>query len=141
MLKIKIITVGKTKEPWLQRATEEYLKRLQGSIAIEWVLCKSTDQLITSLDKESSWTCLDPRGPMLTSEEFSSFLFKTLEAEGSRLNIVIGGAEGLPQKIKTQARHLISFSKMTFTHQMTRLILLEQIYRAHEIKRGSGYHK
>jgi 23S rRNA (pseudouridine1915-N3)-methyltransferase len=84
MLKIKIITVGKTKEPWLQQATDEYLKRLQGSIVIEWVLCRNSDHLITSLDKESSWICLDPMGSRLTSEEFSSFLFKTLEAEGSR---------------------------------------------------------
>ena len=141
MLKIKIITVGKTKEPWLQEATDEYLKRLQNSILIEWILCKNSDHLINTLEKESSWICLDPMGIMQTSEEFSVFLFKALESEGSRINIVIGGAEGLPAKIKSQAKHLISFSRMTFTHQMTRLILLEQIYRAQEIKKGSGYHK
>ena len=141
MFKIKIITVGKTKEQWLQQATEEYHKRIKNNICIDWVICKSSESLSSYLEKETSWICLDPKGLSYTSEEFSHFLFSQLEKEGSRLNLVIGGAEGLPSAIRSKATHLISLSKMTYTHQITRLILLEQIYRALEIQKGSGYHK
>ncbi|MEI8328760.1 MAG: 23S rRNA (pseudouridine(1915)-N(3))-methyltransferase RlmH [Chlamydiia bacterium] len=141
MFKIKIITVGKTKESWLQEATEEYHKRIKHHILIEWVLCKSSEHLQTCLEKESDFLCLDPTGMQLTSEDFSTFLFSHLEKAGARMTLVIGGAEGLCQDIKKRALALISLSRMTLTHQMTRLILLEQIYRALEIRKGSGYHK
>jgi 23S rRNA (pseudouridine1915-N3)-methyltransferase len=141
MFKIKIFTVGKTKESWLQQATEEYHKRIKNTIQVEWVLCKNDEQLVSTLEKESSWISLDPKGSLLSSEEFSTFLFSELEEEGSRLNLVIGGAEGLAPSIRKKSKSLISLSKMTFTHQITRLILLEQIYRALEIRKGSGYHK
>ena len=141
MFKIKIFSIGKTKEPWLQEATEEYHKRIKNSILIEWILCKNDEQLISALEKESSWICLDPLGSLMTSEEFATSLFSRLEKEGSRLNLVIGGAEGLPKNLREKSKGLISLSKMTFTHQITRLILLEQIYRALEIRKGSGYHK
>ena len=66
---------------------------------------------------------------------------KTIEKEGARCTFVIGGAEGLTLKMRQNATALISLSPLTFTHQITRLVLLEQIYRAFEIKRGSHYHK
>jgi len=141
MFKIKIFSVGKTKEPWLQEATEEYHKRIKNSIQVEWIICKNDEQLIATLEKESSWICLDPFGSLMSSEEFSTHLFTLLEKEGSRLNLVIGSAEGLPKILRDKSKGLISLSKMTFTHQITRLILLEQIYRALEIRKGSGYHK
>ena len=141
MFKIKVFTIGKTKEAWLQDATDEYHKRIKNHMQVEWILCKNDDQLISTVEKESSWICLDPKGSLLTSEEFSIFLFSQLEKEGSRINLVIGGAEGLPKIVRDKAKGLISLSKMTFTHQITRLVLLEQIYRALEIKKGSGYHK
>jgi 23S rRNA (pseudouridine1915-N3)-methyltransferase len=141
MLKIKIFSIGKTKEPWLQEASEEYQKRIKNHIQVDWILCKNDEQLTQTLEKEGSWISLDPKGKLYSSEEFSSFLFHELEKEGSRLNFVIGGAEGLPKQIRDQSKHLISLSPMTFTHQMTRLIILEQIYRALEIRKGSGYHK
>ena len=141
MFKIKIFTIGKTKESWLSLANEEYHKRLKHQASIEWILCKGNDQLTELLEKESSWICLDPTGKTMTSQEFSLWFFKELEREGSRLNIVIGGAEGIPSSIKSKSKGLISLSKLTFTHQITRLILLEQIYRAFEIQKGSEYHK
>lgn len=141
MFKIKVFTIGKTKEAWLQEATDEYHKRIKHHMQVEWVLCKNDEQLIATVEKETSWICLDPKGSLMTSEEFSAFLFSQLEKEGSRLSLVIGGAEGLPKILRDKAKELISLSKMTFTHQITRLVLLEQIYRALEIKKGSGYHK
>ena len=141
MFKIKIFTIGKTKESWLQEASEEYQKRIKNSIQLDWILLKNDAQLIAALEKEDHWISLDPNGKLFSSEEFSKHLFNQLEKNGSRINLVIGGAEGIPQSIRDKSKELISFSKMTFTHQIVRLILLEQIYRAQEIQKGSGYHK
>ena len=141
MYRIKIFTVSKTKEKWLQEALSEYEKRLKSIMPIEWILAKNNDQLETLLDKEPSYVALSPLGKMRTSEEFSTYLFSLLESQGSRLNLVIGGAEGLPDNLINKAKEQISLSPMTFTHQIARLILIEQIYRATEIQKGSQYHK
>ncbi|MDP1880612.1 MAG: 23S rRNA (pseudouridine(1915)-N(3))-methyltransferase RlmH [Parachlamydiaceae bacterium] len=140
MYKLKIISIGKTKEKWLDEAVQEYLKRLKPYVQIETLWAKDNHQLIDWCQKENSFICLDPQGTLHTSESFSQFLIRKWEKEGSRLTLVIGGAEGLPQILKEKSQ-LISLSPLTFTHQMTRLILIEQIYRAIEIHRGSNYHK
>jgi 23S rRNA (pseudouridine1915-N3)-methyltransferase len=138
MIKIKIYSVGKTKEDWLQDAISLYEARLKSSVAFTWILAKTDEQLKQFLEKETNFICLDPSGKQYSSEEFSAFLSKPGH---SRLCFIIGGAEGIPFFIKTKAKSLLSLSRMTFTHQMTRLILIEQIYRAFEIEKGSGYHK
>ena len=141
MYKIKIATVGKAKESWLQDALEEYAARLKPFAAIEWILAKNSEKLKQFLKEETTYICLDPKGKLYSSEQFSSFLISQLQAQGSRLTFVIGDAEGLPPEIRQGAAALLSLSLMTFTHQMTRLILLEQLYRAIEIDRGTAYHK
>ena len=141
MYKIKILTIGKTKEPWLSLALEEYTKRLKPSLSIEWCLAKQDEQLALLCEKEAHYICLDPQGKAFSSEAFSAFLQQKLLEGGSRLSFVIGGAKGLPERIKLRAAALLSLSPLTFTHQLTRLILLEQLYRSLEIARGSSYHK
>jgi 23S rRNA (pseudouridine1915-N3)-methyltransferase len=141
MQRIKIFSIGKTKEPWLLEASAEYEKRLSSQIEIEWVLVKQQEQLESLLEKEGLFIALTPEAQILSSEQFAEKVFFWLERFGSRLSFVIGGAEGLGPKILSKAFDRISFSKMTFTHQITRLLLLEQIYRASEIKKGSNYHK
>ncbi len=141
MYKLKIFSISKTKEPWLKDAIEEYSRRLQPILSIEWHLLKTDAQLSQLLSKEPSYVALDPTGKTFTSEDFSSWLVSTLFAESSRLSFVIGGAEGLPPEILNNALAKISLSKLTFTHQIARLILIEQIYRAFEIDKGSQYHK
>lgn len=140
MLKIKILSIGKFKDQWLEIAINSYEKRLTGVMQIEWKWAKDNKQLIEWAQKEPTVVCLDPLGHMHSSEEFSQFLFKNLEGGGSRLAIIVGGSEGLPIEMKKNYP-LISFSRLTFTHQMTYLILIEQIYRALEIRKGSDYHK
>lgn len=140
MIKLKILSVGKTKEKWLEEAFNEYVKRLKPVAHIETLWAKDTPQLIEWAQKEPSYICLDPNGRLLTSEEFSSFLSQAWQKGGSRLTLVIGGAEGLPEILKKESQ-LVSLSPLTFTHQLTRLILIEQIYRAIEIQKGSNYHK
>lgn len=140
MMKVKIVSVGKNKEAWLEEALAEYAKRLQVIIEIQYEWVNDDAQLLRIIQKESNLVCLDPKGPMMNSEQFASFLRKKLETGGARLTFIIGGAEGLPDQIR-ENHPLLSLSLMTFTHQISRLILVEQIYRATEIWKGSQYHK
>ena len=141
MYKIKIFSINKTKEPWLQEALEEYEKRLKAIMPIEWIFAKNNEQLRLFLSKENSFIALSPSALEMTSPQFSAYLYTQLESFGSRLTFVIGGAEGLPQDLIAEAFQSISLSKLTLTHQMARLLLIEQIYRATEIQKGSNYHK
>ncbi|MBI5346609.1 MAG: 23S rRNA (pseudouridine(1915)-N(3))-methyltransferase RlmH [Chlamydiae bacterium] len=138
MLKMKIFSIGKNKEAWLGLAIAEYEKRL--NFDIQWIFLKDDDQLAKALLHEKFIIALDPSGKALTSEEFSKFLVSSSIKEKC-LSFVIGGAEGLTGAIKKKANILLSLSKMTFTHQFCRLILIEQIYRALEIEKGTNYHK
>ena len=139
MYKIKIFTIGKTKEAWLDEALKEYYKRLSSLVHFEWVLVKEDKQLQELAHQEDFCIGLDPTGASYTSENFSVYLLNQLQMRGSRLTFIIGGPSGLPKELKTLP--LISLSPLTFTHQLTRLVLVEQIYRALEIAKGSSYHK
>jgi 23S rRNA (pseudouridine1915-N3)-methyltransferase len=140
MFRLKIFSVGKNKETWLEQALDEYVKRLMPYMTVEFIWAKSDEQLIAYVEKESLVIALDPLGKPFGSEQFANFFLHKLQEGGSRLAFVIGGAEGLPPVIKKQC-FLISLSQMTFTHQITRLVLVEQIYRAIEISKGTEYHK
>lgn len=140
MYKIKIIAIGKTKEVWLETALSEYYKRLKPSAEIEFILAKDDLHLLSLAEKESLVIALDAAGTLMTSEAFSAYLMAKLELGGTRLAFIIGGAEGLPQTMK-EKYPLVSLSPLTFTHQIVRLVLVEQIYRALEIARNSPYHK
>lgn len=140
MIKIKILSVGKTKESWLEAAIFEYLKRLQNVVHFEFALTKDTPHLAALAEKEPLLLGLDPEGKLLSSEQFTDLFLQNVLQGGSRLTFLIGGPEGLPTYLK-QKIPLLSLSRLTFTHQITRLILVEQIYRAMEIQKGSKYHK
>jgi len=136
MFKVKVLSIGKCKEEWLGLALEEYEKRLQGKMSFEWALVKTDEELI-SLALKEPFIALDPKGTLLSSEEWSEKMVKL----GLKLCFVIGGAVGLDPLVIKKARFVWSLSPLTFTHQMTRLILVEQLYRAIEIEKGSSYHK
>ena len=136
MFKVKVISIGKNKEEWLKSALTEYEKRLHGKMCIEWLFVKNDKELIDWAEKET-YIALDPNGELLSSEAWSAKML----AMGLKINFIIGGPDGLPQNILQRARFIWSLSPLTFTHQMTRLILTEQLYRALEIERGSAYHK
>ena len=140
MLKLKIFSIGKTKEDWLNEAIEEYVKRLSPILKLEFIWAKNNDQLCELLAKEPVVICLDAKGKMFDSEQFSDFLQAQFIESKSRLAMAIGGADGLPDELKKNYR-CISLSPMTMTHQIVRLVLIEQIYRAFEIAKGTKYHK
>ena len=139
--RVRILSPGKTKESWLEEAIGIYTKRLRSTLELECVWVKDDAALLTQAGSVTGGCiALDPLGKSVTSEQFSELLFSELEAGGSRLSFIIGGAEGLPPELRAKAK-LLSLSRMTFTHQMARLLLAEQVYRAVEIRKGSGYHK
>ena len=140
MIKIKIIGVGKTKEEWLETAIAEYLKRLSPIAQFEFIFLKDDAQLLQATSEEPHYITLDEQGKTFSSVDFAHFIQKQLDQNGPRLTFIIGGAEGLPPALKSHLPNL-SLSSMTLTHQMVRLLLIEQIYRALEIQRGSRYHK
>ncbi len=131
MRKIKVYSPGKKS---FEKELSEYAKRLTGEAQILWIYPKDLEKALT---KEKNYICLDPTGTEYTSEGFAKFL----DSQGSQITLVIGGDEGLSSIIRKNACSLISLSKMTFTHHMTRLILAEQIYRGLLINANRPYHK
>jgi 23S rRNA (pseudouridine1915-N3)-methyltransferase len=136
MFKVKIYTVGKCKEAWLQEALSEYEKRLSRKMEIEWVLAKNDADLSEKLPRDVPWISLDVKGELADSPTLSRKLL-----QNSRLHFLIGGAEGVAQELLNKSAWRWSLSPLTFTHQMVRLLLVEQLYRALEIDAGTSYHK
>jgi len=134
MIRVKIYTIGRSKEPWLLSALEEYEKRLSGSHSLEWIFAKNDTHLGELA--EPGLIALDLAGEMVDSVELSGRL-----AGKSRLSFFIGGAEGLPKAVVSKAGWKWSLSRLTFPHQIVRLLLLEQLYRSVSIERGDPYHK
>ena len=150
-LQVKIRIVGRKNggEKWLDQSYSTYETRLKPTnldVTTHWH--KNDDDLVKNVEADKSKNhkviLLDPLGKMCTSEVFSENMYNWLEIGGSRLTFCIGGAEGLPKPLREAATNksdMLSLSSLTFTHQFARILLMEQIYRASEIRRGSGYHK
>ncbi|GEL76356.1 23S rRNA (pseudouridine(1915)-N(3))-methyltransferase RlmH [Tenuibacillus multivorans] len=157
---IKIISVGKLKEKYLKQGIEEYLKRLKAYAKVkieevpdehapenlsdaekEDVKNREGEKILTKLSTDTYVVSLEIQGKSLTSEDFARKLDDLATYGRSKVAFVIGGSLGLSKAVKKRSDFAISFSKMTFPHQLMRLILLEQIYRAFKINRGEPYHK
>ncbi|GJQ08722.1 hypothetical protein GpartN1_g513.t1 [Galdieria partita] len=120
-------------------AMEEYLLRLRPFITVDLLWTRDTQHLLQLVFKQPGCLyCLDSSGTLINSIEFKKLLYQSFEK--GKVNFVIGGPEGLPEALKCKGK-LLSLSPLTFTHQMTRLILVEQIYRAAQIHKGTAYHK
>ena len=135
MFKVKVLTEGKIKENWLEIALREYEKRLKGRMTIQWVIDPNFEAIAL---KEKNLIALDPIGDSFSSEGLSEALYSNW---GTRPSFVIGGATGLSKEVQKHAKVIWSLSSLTFTHQIVRLILIEQLYRSLEIHQGSSYHK
>mgnify|MGYP002513355760 FL=1 len=150
---IKLITVGTIKEKYLKDAIDEYTKRIKKYTNVELIEVKDEglveDSKAIVLEAEKIKKHLSPRdyiitmeieGKQLTSEEFSEKL-NQIQIENSNIVFIIGGSYGLSDEIKQMSKLHLSFSKMTFPHQLMRIILEEQIYRAFNISNNGKYHK
>lgn len=147
ILKLTFIVVGKLKEHFLLEGVAEYLKRLKkfASVEVREISEQRTveeeGQKLLSLVPPNSWLCLlDVAGKELDSETFAKKI-AALALDGvSSLTFAIGGAFGVSEELRQAADFRLSLSQMTFTHQMARLVLAEQIYRAFKINRNEPYH-
>lgn len=158
-MKITIVTAGKIKEKYLSEGIKEFLKRLGPFANVKIVeineekmkdnpseaekqqtLTAEGQRLLKQVPDGSYLFVLDVYGKMLSSEELAAKLDKLALEGKSNITFLIGGAFGLSKEVRAKADMLLSFSSMTFTHQMVRLLLVEQIYRAFKINRGEKYH-
>lgn len=150
---IKIICVGKIKEKFFKEALEEYKKRLSKYTKLQIIEVEdvnlSNESLIKQKEKEliekninekDYVITLEIEGKELNSIELSNKI-QELEQTSPNITFIIGGSYGLDEKLKQKSNYKLSFSKLTFPHQLFRVILLEQIYRAYKIKNNESYHK
>ena len=150
---IKIIAVGYLKEQYLKQALEEYKKRIskytnieiieikdEGFVEEEKAKAKEKEKILKHISEKDYIITLEIEGKEYNSLEFAEKLRKT-QIENSNLVFIIGGSYGLSSEIKKLSKMHLSFSKMTFPHQLFRILLLEQIYRSYKINNNESYHK
>ncbi len=140
MLNIKIICVGTLKEAFLKEAVKEYEKRLSAYCRLTTLELKSDDALLPALNDKSYKIALCVEGKELSSPELSTLLEEGAIKGGGSITLLIGGADGLPESVKSACAYRLSFSKMTFPHRLMRVLLLEQVYRALNISSSGKYH-
>jgi 23S rRNA (pseudouridine1915-N3)-methyltransferase len=152
---IKVITIGNKPNQWESKGIEFYTKQLPKNLIIEFINLKSqqnpsyslneilereSDLILSKVLKDDYVISWDSGGEIINSKNFSSFI---LDCQRSKPNIVfiIGGSFGLSEKVKQKSNNAFSASKLTFPHRIFRLLLVEQIYRAHSINSNMPYHK
>ena len=159
-MNISIITVGKLKEKYLKQGIDEYLKRLTAYAKVEiievsdekapeelsetemlQVKQKEGERILAKINPDAHVIALAIEGKMKSSEELADTMDKLATYGKSKVAFVIGGSLGLSEDVLKRADEKLSFSKMTFPHQLMRLVLVEQVYRAYRINRGEPYHK
>lgn len=160
IMKITILSVGKLKEKYWKQAIAEYEKRLgaytkieiievpdekapenMSDKEIEQVKEKEGQRLLAKIKPQATVITLEIEGKMLSSEGLAKELNQRMTQGQSDFVFVIGGSNGLHQDVLQRSNYALSFSKMTFPHQMMRVVLIEQVYRAFKIMRGEAYHK
>ena len=155
-MNIKLIVIGKSEEKYLREAVEIYLKRLTHYINFEILVLpdvknaknmsvaelkdKEAELILKHSAKADKVVLLDEKGKEYSSVEFSKYIAKQMNASVKTLAFVVGGAFGFSEKVYSQANEKLSISKMTFSHQMIRLLFVEQLYRAFTIIKGEPYH-
>ncbi len=159
-MKITVVCVGKLKEKYWRDAIAEYSKRLSRYMKLEIIELpdekapetmssaqeaevkeKEGQRILKNIRDDAFVTALAVEGKMLSSEEMANFMEKKEVCGVSHMVFVIGGSLGLSPAVMQRADFALSFSRMTFPHQMMRVVLLEQVYRAERIRRNEPYHK
>ncbi len=154
-MKIKIAWIGKTKEPAIQALTDEYLKRISRYAPVEGVAVRDEADLLAKFgagaksggakgagtsSTKSTLVLMDSRGKEFSSEQFAKFLGDYQDRNPLPLVLAVGGADGFSDAAKSAAQNVISLGKMTLAHELARVVLLEQLYRAFTILKGHPYH-
>jgi 23S rRNA (pseudouridine1915-N3)-methyltransferase len=148
-MKLQVLWIGKTKDSRLAQLCSDYISRIEHFLPLSIVELKDpkagieaeADRILASIDASDRVVVLDPRGRPWTSEQVASFIEKHMSSDPRTLTFVIGGHSGLADRIKERADIQWSLSSLTFTHDLTRVLLLEQLYRALTIIRNIPYSK
>lgn len=141
MLKVNVLCAGSLKEEYLRQAVAEYSKRISGYAELKITELKDGTPMLPYIKSSAFNIALCIEGKELSSEELASLIERTAVSGKSEICFVIGESDGLPEEVKRACDYRLSFSKMTFPHQLMRVILLEQVYRAFTIIKGGKYHK
>jgi 23S rRNA (pseudouridine1915-N3)-methyltransferase len=147
-LKIKIAWIGKTKHPAIQALTDEYLTRIGHYAKVEGIALKDEVSLLEACGRgasknkgeKSTLVLMDSRGKAMSSEQFAKFIGDYQDRNPFPLVFAIGGADGFSAETRSAAQSTISLGAMTLAHELARVVLLEQIYRAFTILKGHPYH-
>jgi 23S rRNA (pseudouridine1915-N3)-methyltransferase len=153
-VKIRIAWIGKTKEPAIQVLTDEYLKRIGRYVQVEGITLRDEAALLEMCGRasaqaerakaksgvKSTLVLMDSRGKEFSSEQFAKFLGDYQDRNPLPLVFAVGGADGFSDVARGAAQHVISLGKMTLAHELARVVLLEQVYRAFTILKGHPYH-
>ena len=152
-MKLRVLWVGKTQEDWVRRGIDEYAGRIRRYLPLEVAEAKEEkgaaaesmrgregERLMKLLPKNARLILLDEGGEQLTSPELADFMAANRDGGVQELVFAIGGAYGFSDSVRAHAYKTIALSRMTFTHQMVRIFLLEQIYRGFTIMNGEPYH-
>jgi 23S rRNA (pseudouridine1915-N3)-methyltransferase len=144
-MKLKVVWISKTKEPAIQALTDEYVKRLSHYADVEAVQMKDESAMLKLCARDARPTrhalvLLDGRGKQLSSEELANFLREHQERNPLPLLFAIGPPDGFTDEAREAAGLVLSLSKMTLPHELARIVMLEQLYRAFTILKGHPYH-
>jgi 23S rRNA (pseudouridine1915-N3)-methyltransferase len=144
-VKLKVAWIGKTKDSAIQALTADYLKRLNYYAEVEALAVPTETALLKYREKSGlrpahSIVLLDSRGKQLSSEEFAAFLEGQQNRNPQPLLFAVGGADGFSESARKAASFTLSLGKMTLAHELARIVLLEQLYRAFSILKGHPYH-
>ena len=150
-MSVAIITIGKKHESWVSEGIERYQKRLRSPFAIDWVLLphsslegdrarqEESERILSRLKPTDYVVLLDERGKMLNSPALAK-RFEDVFNSSQPVVFIVGGAYGVDESVHARANFVWSLSDLVFPHQLVRLMLVEQVYRAQQITQGSGYH-
>jgi 23S rRNA (pseudouridine1915-N3)-methyltransferase len=156
-MKIHLVFVGKTRELYLREGIEDFLGRLRRYAQVEVktvrserlaresqatrVVTAESQKVAAAVPRNAHFVVLDQQGKQMSSEGLAHWWLKLEQAGCRELCFAVGGVLGFSNELRNQAQTVLALSKMTYTHEMSRLILLEQLYRACTIMRGEKYHK
>ena len=147
-MKIKIAWIGKTKEPAIQSLTAEYLKRISRYVEVEGIAVRDEAAVLAMAGRagasksaaKSTLFLMDSRGKEFSSEQFAKVLGDYQDRNPLPLVFAVGGANGFSDQARASAQQVISLGKITLAHELARVVLLEQVYRAFTILKGHPYH-
>lgn len=139
-MKVKVLFTGKTTDPWIRQGVEVYAGRIRHYVPFELIELRDDNQILKSVRNSDHLVLLDEHGETFSSLDWARNLEQKTAHLPKDLVFVIGGPYGFPAEVRARCDESLSLSRMTFSHQLVRLVFLEQLYRAFTIIKGEPYH-